>query len=187
MEALEVNYKALRGAPQRVDQPSQRRPGTHHPASPSAGGGSGSREHPPPAQPPWQWLRPPGPPRPARPLTGYASHITVAKSSGERLEERAGLGVGLWGLAEGSREPRHTEATLTETCPRPVPVTSQRLQPPPAPPDFRPPPANRRRPRPPEARPLAVTRPAREGLSWGRGWLLLAPGISVQVNMCESV
>lgn len=39
--------------------------------------------------------RPLGPPRPARLLTGFASHITVAKSSGESLGEGASRGAGV--------------------------------------------------------------------------------------------
>lgn len=64
--------------------------------------GSSSRK-PPPA-PVSHQPRPLGPPRPARLLTGFASHITVAKSSGESLGEGAcrGPGVGFFPRVPGT-------------------------------------------------------------------------------------
>lgn len=58
-----------------------------------------------------------GPPRPARLLTGFASHITVAKSSGESLAEGAGHRVGVLGFSRGPRERKNGETTSTQASP----------------------------------------------------------------------
>lgn len=75
-----------------------RGPGTQHPAWSGWGGAVPGNPLPPLSPQP----RPLGPPRPARLLTGFASHITVAKSSGESLGEGASRGTGVSGFFRGS-------------------------------------------------------------------------------------
>lgn len=58
--------------------------------------------------------RPLGPPRPAPLLTGFASHITVAKSSGDSLVEEASRGTEVVVFSQGARERRDGEATFTQ-------------------------------------------------------------------------
>lgn len=106
-----------------------RGPGSSRPRNSTPGPkrvrGSSSRE-PPPALSPIP--RPLGPPRPARLLTGFASHITVAKSSGESLGEGASRGVGVLGFFRGPRGAEGWRGNLyagrPSTPPRDKPASS---------------------------------------------------------------
>lgn len=117
--------------------------GTQHPAWSRWGGADPGNPLPPLSPQP----RPLGPPRPARLLTGFASHITVAKSSGESLGEGASRGTRVLGFIRGSPGAKGWRGNLYIAFLLPRPVTSQRLRTT-DPPDFRPKPANQRLPRP---------------------------------------
>ena len=108
--------------PQRSRDSTAGRRGPEGPGGVRGVGGAvpGNSARPLPSTPPI------GPPHPTRLLTGFASHIAVAKSNGESLGEGAGRRVGALDFSEGPREPRDGEASFSQASFSPV--TGRRLR-----------------------------------------------------------
>ena len=172
--------------PQRSRDSTAGRRGPEGPGGVRGVGGAvpGNSARPLPSTPPI------GPPHPTRLLTGFASHIAVAKSNGESLGEGAGRRVGALDFSEGPREPRDGEATFSQASLSPV--TGRRLRTPNLPTSGCSRPTNAGSAPSPEARP-APDSPFRsrrgvggacQGLS-GPGLFkgFTAPGLQLQCNV----